>query len=152
MKFDLKFLREHVWLRNMLSYDQNEISFIEIASFLNIQASLAHLTQRLIGELIGHSWAGVRLSLSVVVNNFKHLLLQNRLPDQSQILCGASVGRGAKVSLRHLCHMTKMADTPIYGKNPSKIFFSRTGRPIFTNLGIWHWGLQPIIVCSHDDP
>ena len=30
--------------------------------------------------------------------------------------------------------MTKMAATPIYGKNPSKIFFSRTGRPIFTNL------------------
>ena len=28
-----------------------------------------------------------------VVNNFKHLL-QNRLPDQSQILCGASLGRG----------------------------------------------------------
>ena len=28
-----------------------------------------------------------------VVNNFKHLL-QNRLPDQSQSLCGASLGRG----------------------------------------------------------
>ena len=30
----------------------------------------------------------------VVVNNFKHLLLQNRWADQSQILCGASLGRG----------------------------------------------------------
>ena len=30
-------------------------------------------------------------------------------------------------------HMTKMAATPIYGKNPSKI-------------------IQPIIVCSNDDP
>ena len=30
----------------------------------------------------------------VVVHNFKHLLLRNRLPDQSQILCGASLGRG----------------------------------------------------------
>ena len=37
---------------------------------------------------------------------------------------------------RHLGHMTKMAATPIYGKNPSKIFFSRTGRPIFTKLGM----------------
>ena len=27
-------------------------------------------------------------------------------------------------------HMTKMAATPIYGKNPSKIFFSGTGGPI----------------------
>ena len=39
--------------------------------------------------------------------------------------------------------MTKMAITPIYGKNPSKIFFSRTGWTIFTKLGI---------NCSNDDP
>ena len=32
--------------------------------------------------------------LSVVVNNFKHLLLKNRLPNQSQLLSGASLGRG----------------------------------------------------------
>ena len=37
---------------------------------------------------------------------------------------------------RHLGHMTKMAATPIYGKNPSKIFFSRTGEWIFTKLGM----------------
>ena len=42
-------------------------------------AFLAHLSQRLIGELIGYSWSGVRTS-SVVVNNFKQLL-QNRLSD-----------------------------------------------------------------------
>ena len=68
----------------------------------------AHLSQRLIGELIGYSWSGQRLigeligyswsgvrPLSVgVVNNFKHLLLQNHLPDHSQILCGTSLGRG----------------------------------------------------------
>ena len=56
---------------------------------------LAHLSQRLIGELIGYPWSGVRpSSSSSVVNNFKRLLLQNRLADQSQILCGASLGRG----------------------------------------------------------
>ena len=49
-------------------------------------------------------------------------------------------------------HMTKMAAMPIYGKNPSKIFFSGTGGPISTKLGMKHWGLQPIIVCSNDDP
>ena len=43
---------------------------------------------------------------------------------------------GTKVCSRHLGHMTKMAATPIYGKNPSKIFFSRTGGPIFTKLGM----------------
>ena len=35
-----------------------------------------------------------RRSSSSVVNNFKHLLLRNRWADQSQILCGASLGRG----------------------------------------------------------
>ena len=49
-------------------------------------------------------------------------------------------------------HMTKMAAAPIYGKNPSNIFFSGTGGPISTKLGMLHRGLQPIIVCSNDDP
>ena len=33
-------------------------------------------------------------------------------------------------------HMTKMAAMPIYGKNPLEIFFSRTGGPISTKLGM----------------
>ena len=89
---------------------------------------------------------------SVVVNNFKHLLLQNRLPDQSQILCGAPLGRGNESLFAASGHMTKMAATPIYGKNPSKIFFSRTGGPISMKLGMLYQGHQPIIVCSNDDP
>ena len=48
--------------------------------------------------------------------------------------------------------MTKMAATPIYDKSPSNIFFSGTNRSISTKLGMQHWGLQPIIVCSNDDP
>ena len=63
----------------------------------NTNRFLAHLSQRLIGELIGYSWSGVRPSASSVVNNFKRLLLQNRLADQSQILCGASLGRGNEI-------------------------------------------------------
>ena len=49
-------------------------------------------------------------------------------------------------------HMTKMATTPIYGKNLSKVFLSGTGGPISTKLGMYNFGLQPIIVCSNDDP
>ena len=49
-------------------------------------------------------------------------------------------------------HMTKMAAMPIYGKNLSKIFFSRTGGPIFTKLGMQHRGRLPIIVYINDDP
>ena len=33
-------------------------------------------------------------------------------------------------------HMTKMADMLIYGKNPLKIFFSRTRRPMTLGLGM----------------
>ena len=33
-------------------------------------------------------------------------------------------------------HMTKMADMPIYGKNPLKIFFSRTRRLMTFGLGM----------------
>ena len=39
-------------------------------------------------------------------------------------------------------HMTKMAAMPIYGKNPSKFFFSGTTGPISTKLGLKHW--QPM--------
>ena len=49
-------------------------------------------------------------------------------------------------------HMTKMATTPIYGKNPLKIFSSRTRRPITSGLGIQHWGCGAYQVCSNDDP
>ena len=100
---------------------------------------LAHLSQRLICELIGYSWYGVCPSVGVVrpsaSSTMLKELLRNRFANQSQILCGASLGRGNDICSRHLGHMTKMAATPIYGKNPSNIF-SRTGRPISTKLGM----------------
>ena len=49
-------------------------------------------------------------------------------------------------------HMTKMATMPIYGKNPSKHFYSGISAPIYTNLGMKRRGLLPIVVCSNDDP
>ena len=80
------------------------------------------------------------------VNNFKHLLLRNRLANQNQISCESSLGRG------HLGQLTKMATMPTYGKNPSKIFYSGNGGPISMKLGMQHWGLHLNIVCSDDDP
>ena len=59
---------------------------------------LAHLSRRLIGELIVYQWSGVRRRRPSVrrpsSTMLKHLLLRNRWADQSQILCGASLGRG----------------------------------------------------------
>ena len=60
--------------------------------FSMVKPFLAHLSRRLIGELIVYQWSSVRRRLSSTI--LKHLLLRNRLADQSQILCGASLGRG----------------------------------------------------------
>ena len=49
-------------------------------------------------------------------------------------------------------HMTKMAAMPIYGKNPLKIFVSRTRRPMTLGLGMKHQGCGAYQVCSNDDP
>ena len=48
--------------------------------------------------------------------------------------------------------MTKMAAMPIYGKNPSEIFFSRTGGPISTKLGMEHQWLKYYNVYINQDP
>ena len=54
---------------------------------------LYHLSRMLIGELIGYTWSGVRpAAASVVVHNAQDLL-RNHGANQSQILCGASLGR-----------------------------------------------------------
>ena len=45
---------------------------------------------------------------------------------------------GTNVYINNPGHMTKMATMPIYGKNPSKIFFSGTTGPILTKLGMKH--------------
>ena len=60
---------------------------------------------------------------------------------------------GTKVCSNGPEHMTKMAATPIYGKNPLNIF-SRTRRPMILGIGsvaFGLWGL-PSLVCSNDDP
>ena len=54
---------------------------------------LAHLSRWLICELIGYSWSIVHPSV-VHPQCSKISFLQNRLANQSQILCGASLGRG----------------------------------------------------------
>ena len=67
---------------------------------------LAHLSRRFIGELIVYPCSGLRSSVH---------LLRNRLANQRQILCGASMGKGTKVCLRHLGNMTEISATPKYG-------------------------------------
>ena len=56
-----------------------------------------------------------------------------------------------KIYTKHFGHMTKMTATPIYDKNPLKIF-SRTRRPMTLGLGMQYWGSGAYQVCSNDDP
>ena len=49
-------------------------------------------------------------------------------------------------------HMTEMADIPIYGKKPLKIFFSRTRRLMTLGLGMLHLGCGAYQVCSYAYP
>ena len=77
---------------------------------------LAHLSQRLIGELIGYPCFGVRCCCRQPF--FKHFLIRKRLANQSQISCRASLVKGeTKVHINGPGRMTKMTAIPIYGEN-----------------------------------
>ena len=84
--------------------------------------------------------ASVRPSLSVVVRRpftFSNIFSsETAWPIKAKFYVEPHWEGGTKVYINGPGHVTKMAATPIYGKNPSKIFFSRTGGPIFTKLGM----------------
>ena len=94
---------------------------------------LAHLSRRLIGELIGYSWSVVRPFVVRPSTMLKHLLHKTAWPIKAKFYVEPPWVGGTKVCSRHLGHMTKMTAMPIY---VSKIFSSRTGGPIFTKLGM----------------
>ena len=116
-------------------FPRNLVCSIEDSSPL-----LAHLSQRLIGELIGYSWSGVPPSVGVVRRRChpqcSKIFSETALPIKAKFYVEPPWIGGTIFCAQHLGHMTKMAATPIYGKNHSKIFFSRTGRPIPTKLGV----------------
>ena len=101
---------------------------------------LAHLSRRLIGELIVYPWSGVRRTSSVRRRQRPQcsniFFSETAWPIKAKFYVEPPWVGGMIFCSRHLGHMTKMAAKPIYGKNPSKIFFSRTGGPIFSKLGM----------------
>ena len=98
---------------------------------------LAHLSRRLTGELIGYPWIR-RPSVGVVrPSTFSNIFSsETAWPIKAKFYVEPPWEGGTKVYINYLGHMTKMAAMPMYGKNPSKIFFSRTGEPIFMKLGM----------------
>ena len=112
--------------------------FIEDRASTNHEKTLfllAHLSRRLIGELIGYSWSGVRPLFVCRSQCSKIFFSKTAWPIKAKFYVEPPWVGGTKVCSRHVGHMTKMATTPIYGKNPSKIF-SRTDMPIFKKLGM----------------
>ena len=57
-----------------------------------------------------------------------------------------------KVCINGHGHMTKMAAMAINSKNPLKIFFFRTRRPMNSKLGIKHLVMELYKVCINHDP
>ena len=93
---------------------------------------------RLIGELIVYPWSGVRRRrMSVRRPQCSNVFFsETAWPIKAKFYVEPPWVGGTKFCSQDLGHMTKMAATPIYGENPSKTFFSRTGGPIFTKLGM----------------
>ena len=97
---------------------------------------LAHLSRRLTGELIGYPWIRHLSSSSVRPSTISNVFSsETAWPIKAKFFVEHPWEGGTKVYINGPGHVTKMAATPIYGKNPSKIF-SRTGGPIFTKLGM----------------
>ena len=59
--------------------------------------------------------------------------------------------RLAKIYANCTGHMTKMATSPIYGKNPLNIFFSGTKRSMDLGLGMQHWECGSHQICTNDE-
>ena len=98
---------------------------------------LAHLSRRLIGELIVYTNGPASVVVVVRRPQCSNIFFsQTGWPIKAKFYVELPWEGGTKVYINGPGHMTKMAATPIYGKNPSKIFFSRTGGPIFTKLGM----------------
>ena len=77
---------------------------------------LAHLSQRLIGELIGYPWSIV-VRLSTISNVFSS---ETAWPIKAKFYVKPPWEGGTKVYINGPGHMTKLAAMPICGKNLKK--------------------------------
>ena len=85
------------------------------------------------GELIVYPCSVVRPSSVRPSSTISNIFSETAWPIKAKFYVEPPWEGGTKVYINGPDHMTKMAATPIYGKNPSKIFFSRTSGQIFIN-------------------
>ena len=94
---------------------------------------LAHLSQRLMGELI--VCESLRRPSGVCSSTFRNTFSKTTGPIKLKLHKETLSDAGTKVCSNGPGHLTQMAATPIYGKNPLKIF-SRTRKPMTLGLGM----------------
>ena len=103
---------------------------------------LAHLSRRLIGELIvyqslRHPSVVRRLSSVGRPSTISNIFFSETTgPIELKFHMETPKDGVTKVCSNGPGHMTKMAAMPIYGKTPLKIFYSRTRRPMTSGLGM----------------
>ena len=106
--------------------------FLVIDKMTAMRTFLAHLSRRLTCELIVYQWSGVRpFTFSNIFSS------KTAWPIKAKFYVEPPWVGGKKVYSRHLSHMTKMAATSIYGKNPSKlheIWYVAFGTPAHQSL------------------
>ena len=106
-------------------------TFFSSVHILDFGISALHVHLAHLSEHIGHSWSVVRPSVrpSVVRQQCsKTFFSKTAWPIKAKFYVEPPWVGGTKVWSRHLGHMTKMAATPIYGKNPSKSSPKPAGR------------------------
>ena len=82
---------------------------------------LAHLSRRLTCELIGYPWIRRRRPSVVRPSSFSNIFSsETARPVKTKFYVEPPWEGGTKVYINGPGHMTKMAATPIYGKNLSK--------------------------------
>ena len=106
---------------------------------ISTSAFLAYLSQSVIDRLIVYQCSAVCCPSVERPSTFSNIFSKTARPIKAKFHMKPQWVGGTKVCSGRLGHVTKMAATLIYGKNPMK-FFSGT-------KGQWHW----VLVCSIGD-
>ena len=114
----MKLSMKHPGIKSIIVYSKDDpeltLTYFMARSKFEARLLLAHLSQRLIGELIGYPWSGVCRRPSTISNVFSS---ETAWPIKAKFYVEPPWQGGKKVYINGPGHMTKMAAMTIYGKN-----------------------------------